>query len=156
MSEQAEDLGNVPHATRVEAMAGLGLSAADIACALDLDPEVLKNTYGRQLRTGRIKANSRVAESLYRKATGEGREAVIAAIFWLKSRANWKETIVNEHTGTDGNPIEQVTEIRRIIVSPNRAVPASSSGSPPEVGGHDDTRIRKVAGAACSGRDGHV
>src|SRR4029450_12015864 len=26
-------------------------------------------------------------ESLYRKATGEGREAVTAAIFWLKTRA---------------------------------------------------------------------
>jgi hypothetical protein len=33
-----------------------------------------------------------VAESLYRKATGEGRESVTAAIFWLKTRAHWKET----------------------------------------------------------------
>jgi hypothetical protein len=28
----------------------------------------------------------------YRKATGDGREAVTAAIFWLKTRAGWKET----------------------------------------------------------------
>ena len=28
----------------------------------------------------------------YRKATGEGREAVTAAIFWLKTRAGWRET----------------------------------------------------------------
>jgi hypothetical protein len=27
------------------------------------------------------------AENLFRKATGHGREAVIAAIFWLKTRA---------------------------------------------------------------------
>jgi hypothetical protein len=32
-----------------------------------------------------------VAENLYRRATGEGREAVTAAIFWLKSRAGWRE-----------------------------------------------------------------
>jgi hypothetical protein len=33
-----------------------------------------------------------VAENLYRKATGEGREAVTAAIFWLKTRAGWRES----------------------------------------------------------------
>jgi len=37
-----------------------------------------------------------VAENLYRKATGEGREAVTAAIFWLKTHAGWKETVVQE------------------------------------------------------------
>ena len=44
------------------------------------------------LAGGHIKANARVAESLYRKAIGEGRESVTAAIFWLKTRARWKET----------------------------------------------------------------
>lgn len=39
---------------------------------------------------------------------------VIAAIFWLKARGRWKETSVNEHSGLDGKPIEQVHEIRRI------------------------------------------
>ena len=37
-----------------------------------------------------------MAENLCRKATGDGREAVIAAIFWLKTRAGWKETVVQE------------------------------------------------------------
>ena len=36
------------------------------------------------------------SENLFRKATGDGREAVIAAIFWLKTRARWKETNVTE------------------------------------------------------------
>ena len=45
------------------------------------------------IASGGIKANARVAESLYRKATGEGREAVTAAIFWLKTRARWKENL---------------------------------------------------------------
>ena len=38
-------------------------------------------------------------ESLYRKVIGEGWESVIAAIFWLKTRARWKEVSVHEHTG---------------------------------------------------------
>ncbi|HEV7253715.1 MAG TPA: hypothetical protein VGN97_11575, partial [Mesorhizobium sp.] len=46
-----------------------------------------------------------VAENLFRKATGEGREAVTAAIFWLKTRARWKEVSVHEHAGVPGEPI---------------------------------------------------
>jgi hypothetical protein len=49
-----------------------------------------------------------VAENLYRKATGEGREAVIAAIFWLKTRAGWKETTTHELAGHGGQPIKVV------------------------------------------------
>jgi len=46
-----------------------------------------------------VKANAKVAENLFRKATGDGREAVIAAIFWMKTRAQWKETSVTELAG---------------------------------------------------------
>ncbi|WP_287298319.1 hypothetical protein [Mesorhizobium sp.] len=80
----------------MEALAGFGLSTADIACVLATDEQNLKATYAHELESGSIKANARVAESLYRKATGEGRVAVTAAIFWLKTRARWKETCIHE------------------------------------------------------------
>jgi hypothetical protein len=83
-------------ALRVEAMAGYGLPAEDIAQVLRLDIEELRRQYAAELEDGRIKANSRVAENLFRKATGDGREAVVAAIFWLKTRAQWRETTVTE------------------------------------------------------------
>lgn len=108
-----------PFSTKVEALAGFGIPAADIACVLALDEADLKRDYAGELASGGIKANARVAESLFRKATGEGRESVTAAIFWLKTRARWKETSVHELGGLDGKPIEQVTEIRRIIVWPD-------------------------------------
>ena len=85
-----------PLAARVEALAGFGLPAADIACVLEIVEEELKATYAHELESGGIKANARVAESLYRKALGDGREGVTAAIFWLKTRARWKETHVHE------------------------------------------------------------
>jgi hypothetical protein len=97
MTESVEDLGPRPYASRVETMSGYGLSADDIANALDLEIEELKASYAKQLSGGQIKANARVAESLFRKAIGEGRESVTAAIFWLKTRARWKETSVHEH-----------------------------------------------------------
>jgi hypothetical protein len=79
-------------ARQVEAMAGYGLPAKDIAIVL----WVLERDYHTELKAGAIKANAKVAESLYRRATGEGREGVVAAIFWLKTRAGWRETTVHE------------------------------------------------------------
>ena len=94
-----------PLASRVEALAGYGLPAADIACVLAVEVEELKAAYAHELESGGIKANARVAESLYRKALGDGREGVTAAIFWLKTRARWKETHVQEHIGAPAAPV---------------------------------------------------
>jgi hypothetical protein len=105
MSGEIEDLGQLPYASKVEAMAGYGLSADDIARVLDITLEELKADYAKELAGGQIKANARVAESLYRKAIGEGRESVIAAIFWLKTRARWKETMVSEITHDVADPV---------------------------------------------------
>jgi hypothetical protein len=58
---------------------------------------------------GRYQGQRTVAESLYRKATGEGREAVTAAIFWLKTRARWKETSIHELEGKLDTSVTFVT-----------------------------------------------
>jgi hypothetical protein len=110
MSDAVEDLGPLPYTSKVEAMAGYGLSASDIANVLDIDVGALKASYGKQLTGGQIKANARVAESLYRKAIGEGRESVTAAIFWLKTRAHWKETTVHEQRFTHDDFILSLDE----------------------------------------------
>ena len=81
---------------QVEAMAAYGIPEADIARVLVIDPKTLRKHYRDELDTGHIKANSRIAESLYRKALGDGSQSVTAAIFWLKTRARWKETNVTE------------------------------------------------------------
>ena len=93
---------------QVGAMAGYGIPEADIACVLEIDAKTLRKHYRRELDKGHIKATARVTENLYRKATGEGREAVTAAIFWLKTRAGWKETLVQETRG----------EIRYVVHTP--------------------------------------
>ena len=40
-----------------------------------------------------MKVKAKVAGCLYRIATGRGRDAVTAAIFWLKVRAGWREPL---------------------------------------------------------------
>jgi hypothetical protein len=91
---------------QVEALAGYGVPESDIAGVVGIDPKSLRKHYRPELDHGHVKANAKVAENLYRKATGEGRESVIAAIFWLKTRAGWRETTIHEMSGRDGGPIE--------------------------------------------------
>jgi hypothetical protein len=91
--------------SQVETMAGLGAPESGIARMLGIDPKTLREHYAGELEDGVMKANTRVAESLYRRATCEGREAVGAAIFWLKARAGWRETSTHELAGRDGQPI---------------------------------------------------
>lgn len=97
-----------PFADKIEAMSGYGLSTTDIALVLAIDETELQSVYQRELDAGAIKANLRVAESLYRQALGDGRQSVTAAIFWLKTRARWKEV---HRDGTADGPV--VVQIQR-------------------------------------------
>jgi hypothetical protein len=93
---------------QVEALAGYGVPETDIAGMIGIDPKTLRKHYRHELDHGHVKANAKVAENLFHKATGEGREAVTAAIFWLKARAGWKETSIKELTGKDEQPLTVV------------------------------------------------
>ncbi len=75
----------------VEAMAGYGIPHEDIATVVGIAPKTLREHYREQLDRGHVKANAQVAGNLFKIATGTGREAVTAAIFWLKCRAGWSE-----------------------------------------------------------------
>lgn len=79
------------HRQMVEMMVGVGVPEADIARVLGIDLATLHLHRGTELQTGQIVANARVAESLYRKAVGDGPQSVTAAMFWLKTRAGWRE-----------------------------------------------------------------
>lgn len=91
---------------QVVAMAGYGVPEADIAMVLRIDPKTLRKHYRDELDTGHILANAKVAKSLFRKATGDHRQSVTAAIFWLKVRARWKEV-----PPQDADRPEPITEI---------------------------------------------
>jgi hypothetical protein len=93
---------------QVEALAGYGVPESDIAGVVGVSPKTLRKHYRSELDHGHVKANAKVAENLFRKATGDGREAVIAAIFWLKTRAGWKETMVSEVTHDVADPIRSM------------------------------------------------
>jgi hypothetical protein len=102
--------------SQVESMCGFGIPADDIARSIGIGPDTLRKYYREELDNGTTKANTAVAQSLYKKALGDGTSAVTAAIFWLKTRAGWKETLNLNHEGAVA-----FTKIERVIVdSPNR------------------------------------
>src|SRR4051794_36590896 len=63
------------------------------AIVFGIAPKTLRKHFRDELDTGNIKASAKVADNRYRIATGRGREAVTAAIFWLKVRAGWREPL---------------------------------------------------------------
>ncbi len=124
---------------QVEAMAAYGIPEADIATVIGIDPKTLRRHYRRELDTGHIKANTRVAEFLFRKATTDGHQCVTAAIFWLKTRARWKETMVNE-IGITHDPIADLFRDiaehgRRIHDPPLRTIAGVPVASEPAITG---------------------
>ncbi|MDE3023332.1 MAG: hypothetical protein KGI54_16035 [Pseudomonadota bacterium] len=86
------------HRKMVQSLTGLGITEDDICKMINnpqtgnpISPKTLRKHYRNELDTGNIVVNSKVAQSLYKKATGDGIGSVAAAIFWLKVRAGWKE-----------------------------------------------------------------
>ncbi len=85
---------------QVEAMAAYGIPAADIARALSVDAKTLRKHYRDELDLGATKANSQVASFLFTAAKSGN---VTAQIFWLKTRARWKEPAAeHKHSGSLG------------------------------------------------------
>jgi hypothetical protein len=85
----------------VRRLAGFGIPAEDIGLVIGVTRPTLIKYYRTELDDGVAKANAHVAGFLFNQARAGN---VTAQIFWLKTRARWKEPPV-EHTGEDGGPI---------------------------------------------------
>ncbi len=97
-------LPNADTRIKVYTLSTVGTRHEDIASVLGISHDTLVKYYKEELDKGRIEANASVAETLFKQAK-EGNTT--AMIFWLKSRAKWKETSQHEISGNpDGTPVE--------------------------------------------------
>lgn len=80
----------------VRALAAVGARHEDIAARLGISADSLTLHYRSELDEGRVDANAKVAQSLYQQALNGN---VTAQIFWLKTRAQWRETTYHEVSG---------------------------------------------------------
>lgn len=130
---------------QVEAMCGYGVPQEDIARVLSISTPTLVKHYREEVDTGATKATAKVAESLFRKATGDGQGAVAAAIFWMKTRAGWRETTRIEHEGLDkaidGLSREELKAIASNLVAAEEEAAGSGDG---ETGGKPATGLSTV------------
>ena len=78
----------------------------------------LRKHFEEELELGAAKANTAVAQFLFDQATGaRGDGSVAAAIFWAKTRMQWKETVVNEHVGSPPDLATLSQEERAALVA---------------------------------------
>jgi hypothetical protein len=99
---------------QVEAMAAYGIPEINIARVVGIDPKTLRKHYRDELDLGETKANAQVAGFLFNAAKNGN---VTAQIFWLKTRARWKEVPV-EHTHSGRLDVAQLSdeELNRTIL----------------------------------------
>lgn len=83
-------------------LSALGCPHEDIAIRLKISSDTLVKYYQVELDEGRIDANSAIAGTLFQQAKNGNTQA---AIFWLKTRARWKETDRHEIAGADGRDL---------------------------------------------------
>jgi hypothetical protein len=104
------------NARMVVHLSGLGLPHEQICSILDISKPSLYKYYDEELIKGKATANAQISENLFKIATGTGREAVTACIFWLKTQARWTEKQVLEiqdGTEQDDKFKELISDIQR-------------------------------------------
>jgi hypothetical protein len=83
---------------QVEALAAYGIPEPDIGRVVGIDPKTLRKHYREELDLGETKANAQVAGFLFNSAKNGN---VTAQIFWLKTRAKWREVPTElRHSGS--------------------------------------------------------
>ena len=85
---------------KVRHLVGLGVSQDDIARIVQCSPKTLRKRCRDDLDCGAVEANAIVSNCLFAAAKGGN---ISAQIFWLKSRARWRERDESDHQAAAGD-----------------------------------------------------
>lgn len=78
----------------------IGTPQAVVADILGIDAKTLRKHYREELDQSTAKANATIGGALFNKARGGDTAAMI---FWMKTRAGWREKTDVNHTSDDGS-----------------------------------------------------
>ncbi len=94
----------------VSALKSFGVPLDDIAAYIGIDRKTLSKHYKAEIDKAQTQANAAVAKFLYKAASGQAlgtgathSDCVRAAMFWAKTRMQWRETNHVDHTSSDGS-----------------------------------------------------
>jgi len=99
----AQGKGHEPTKERrqlVQLHSTIGTPQNIIASILDIDDKTLRKHYRDELDHATAQANATIGGALFNKAKGGDTTAMI---FWMKTRAGWKEKQEVDHTSSDGS-----------------------------------------------------
>ena len=113
MTQGVEHIPSEESRKLVKGLSAVGIRYVDIAQKLEITDDTLRKHYKKELEEGRIDANTTIGTTLFQQAKAGNTTALI---FWLKTRAGWKETNVTEHVA--GENVE-LKEINVLLVEPN-------------------------------------
>jgi predicted transcriptional regulator len=105
MTQGVEHIPDEKSRAFVKSLAAVGTRYVDIAHKLDITDDTLRKHYKAELEDGRIDANAQIANTLFQQAK---KGNMTAAIFWLKTRAGWKETNVTELAAGEGAQVKEI------------------------------------------------
>ena len=109
----------------VQLHATIGTPHATIARLLDIDAKTLRKHYRDELDLAMAQANAAVGGALFRKAKAGDTASMI---FWMKTRAGWRETNNMELTGKDGGPIRTEEASARELILERLARRSAAAG----------------------------
>jgi len=92
----------------VQLHATIGTQQSVIASILGIDPKTLRMHYREELDHAMAQANATIGGALFNKAKGGDTTAMI---FWMKTRAGWRERQEIDHTSSDGSMTPAPTQI---------------------------------------------
>jgi predicted ArsR family transcriptional regulator len=108
MSQGKEHIPDDKSRLLVKSLSAVGIRYIDIAQKLDITDDTLRKHYKKELEEGRIDANTQMGTTLFQQAKAGNTTALI---FWLKTRAGWKETSVTEHAVGEGQEIKGINMV---------------------------------------------
>lgn len=95
----------------VQLHATIGTTQAVIADILGIDDKTLRLHYREELDHASAQANATIGGALFNKAKSGDTTAMI---FWMKTRAGWREKHEIDHTSSDGSMTPQPLDLTKL------------------------------------------
>ena len=95
----------------VQLHATIGTQQHVIADILGIDAKTLRKHYREELDQSMAQANAQIGGALFNKAKGGDTAAMI---FWMKTRAGWREKQEIDHTSSDGTMTPKGVDLSKL------------------------------------------